>query len=56
VAVAVGKLKVGPTPQIKPVASAGEKRKLWLISPRPKWELLNWPSSKVSDGRFARLG
>src|SRR6516162_5615110 len=56
VVVAVGKSKVGRTPQIRPVVLAGEKKKLWLISPRPKWELLNWPSSNVSDGRVARLG
>src|SRR6516225_10008693 len=56
VAVAVGKSKVGPTPQIRPVALAGEKKKLWLISPRPKWELLNSLSSKLSDGRAARPG
>ena len=53
-AVAVGKSKVGPTPQISPLALAGEKKKLWLISPRPKWEVLNSPNrpiSRLSDGR-----
>jgi len=28
-AVAVGKSKVAPTPQISPVALAGEKKKVW---------------------------
>src|SRR5215471_19581914 len=40
VAVAVGKLNEGPTPQISSAALAGEKKKVWLMSPRPKWEPL----------------
>ena len=37
--VAVGRRKAGPTPQISPAAVGcfGEKKKLWVVAPRPNW-------------------
>jgi hypothetical protein len=37
--VAVGMLKAGPTPQIRPpfVGSFGEKKKLCVVLPKPSW-------------------
>ena len=38
--VAVGIRKAGPTPQIRPAAVGcfGEKKKLWVVAPRPNCE------------------
>ena len=55
--VAVGIRKAGPTPQIRPAAVGcfGEKKKLWVVAPRPNW----WSSpgttpSFQTDGRMVR--
>ena len=39
--VPVGMSAAGPTPQIKPDegGSFGENQKLWVVSPKPNWDL-----------------